>query len=104
MWQMIDCDRAIRAFAPKIFHVHFKDIKLLRDRLAEYGTMAYPLDIMVPKIPGLGDVDWAHSCLRLPRRALTVTLASRSKIALLSRAASACLRASNNPIGTCASL
>ena len=20
--------------------------------------MAYPLDIMVPKIPGLGDVDW----------------------------------------------
>ena len=58
VWQMIDCDRAIRAFAPKIFHVHFKDIKLLRDRLAEYGTMAYPLDIMVPKIPGLGDVDW----------------------------------------------
>ena len=38
--------------------MHFKDIKLLRDRLAEYGTMAYPLDIMVPKIPGLGDVDW----------------------------------------------
>ena len=58
VWQMIDCDRAIREFAPKIFHVHFKDIKLLRDRLAEYGTMAYPLDIMVPKIPGLGDVDW----------------------------------------------
>lgn len=58
VWQMIDCDRAIRAFAPKIFHVHFKDIKLLRDRLAEYGTMAYPLDIMVPKIPGLGDVNW----------------------------------------------
>lgn len=58
VWQMVDCDRAIREFAPKIFHVHFKDIKLLRDRLAECGTMAYPLDIMVPKIPGLGDVDW----------------------------------------------
>ena len=37
----------------------FKDIKLKPEELARRGTMAYPLDIMEPKIPGLGDVDWA---------------------------------------------
>ena len=59
VWQGIDCAGAIRAFADKIFHVHFKDIKLKPEELAWRGTMAYPLDIMEPKIPGLGDVDWA---------------------------------------------
>ena len=58
IWQQIDCSAAIRDFAPKLFHVHSKDIKLLPHELARRGTMAYPLDIMVPKIPGLGDVDW----------------------------------------------
>lgn len=47
--------------------------------------MAYPLDIMVPKIPGLGDVDWGAFVSALTEAALTVTLASRSKIALLSQ-------------------
>lgn len=59
VWQMIDCGTAIREFAPKIFHVHFKDIKMKTAELARRGTMAYPLDIMDPKIPGLGDVDWS---------------------------------------------
>ena len=27
----------------------------IRDRV---GVMAYPLDFMSPKLPGLGDVDW----------------------------------------------
>ena len=28
------------------------------EKLAECGVLAYPLDYMSPKIPGLGDVDW----------------------------------------------
>lgn len=28
------------------------------ERLKEVGTMAYPLEFMSPKLPGLGDVDW----------------------------------------------
>jgi sugar phosphate isomerase/epimerase len=58
VWQMIDYIKPLYEFKDKIFHVHFKDIKLFRDKLDQVGIMAYPLDFMSPKIPGLGDVDW----------------------------------------------
>ena len=60
VWQMIDYIRPIYAFKDKIFHVHIKDIKLLPDKLDQVGTMAYPLDFMIPKLPGLGDVQWGR--------------------------------------------
>ncbi|GAP12666.1 sugar phosphate isomerase/epimerase [Longilinea arvoryzae] len=59
VWQMMDYTRPLYEFKDKIFHVHFKDIKLFPDRLNEVGTMAYPLDYMSPKLPGLGDVNWS---------------------------------------------
>ena len=58
VWQMIDYIQPIYDFKDKIFHVHYKDIKLYPDRLQQVGIMAYPLDFMSPKLPGLGDVDW----------------------------------------------
>ena len=58
VWQMIDYIKPIYEFKDKIFHVHFKDIKLYRDKLDQVGVMAYPLEYMSPKIPGYGDVDW----------------------------------------------
>lgn len=58
VWQQMDYLAAVRDYAPKIFRVHFKDIKVLGDELARRGVMAYPLEVMRPKIPGLGDVDW----------------------------------------------
>lgn len=58
VWQMIDYIKPIYEFKDKIFHVHYKDIKVYRDRLNDCGIMAYPLDFMSPKLPGLGDVDW----------------------------------------------
>lgn len=58
VWQMMDYIKPLYEFREKIFHVHFKDIKLYKDRLDEHGVMAYPLDFMAPKLPGLGDVDW----------------------------------------------
>lgn len=58
VWQMIDYIKPIYEFKDKIFHVHYKDIKLYPDRLNDCGIMAYPLDFMSPKLPGLGDVDW----------------------------------------------
>ena len=58
VWQMIDYIQPIYEFRDKIFHVHYKDIKVYKDRLNDCGIMAYPLDFMSPKLPGLGDVDW----------------------------------------------
>lgn len=60
VWQMIDYIQPIYEFKEKIFHVHYKDIKVYTERLKECGVMAYPLDFMSPKLPGLGDVDWGR--------------------------------------------
>lgn len=58
VWQMMDYIKPIYQFKDKIFHVHYKDIKVYQDKLEKYGSMAYPLQYMSPKLPGLGDVDW----------------------------------------------
>lgn len=60
VWQMMDYIEPLYRYKEKIFHVHFKDIKLYQDKLARVGVMAYPLDFMAPKLPGLGDVDWSR--------------------------------------------
>lgn len=59
VWQMMDYIKPIYEFKDKIFHVHYKDIKLYRDKLDGCGIMAYPLDYMQPKLPGLGDINWS---------------------------------------------
>ena len=58
VWQQIDYIRPLYEFKDKIFHVHYKDIKVYQDKLADVGIMATPLEYMSPKLPGLGDVDW----------------------------------------------
>lgn len=58
IWQQIDYIKPLYEFKDKIFHVHYKDIKIYQDKLDDYGIMAYPLSYMAPKLPGLGDVDW----------------------------------------------
>lgn len=58
VWQMIDYIKPIYKYKDKIFHVHYKDIKVYREKLDQVGITAYPLDYMSPKLPGLGDVDW----------------------------------------------
>ncbi len=60
VWQMMDYIQPIYEFRDKLFHIHFKDIKLFPDKLSQVGTMAYPLDYMSPKLPGLGDVSWSR--------------------------------------------
>lgn len=59
VWQQMDYIRPLYEFKDRIFHVHYKDIKLFPDKLAEVGVMAYPLQYMAPKLPGLGDVNWS---------------------------------------------
>jgi sugar phosphate isomerase/epimerase len=58
VWQFMDSPRHIREFAQRIFHVHAKDARILRERLGEVGILATPLEFHQPKLPGLGDVPW----------------------------------------------
>ena len=58
VWQGLDYLQTVYEFKDKLFHIHFKDIKLYPKKLKQCGVLAYPLDYMSPKIPGLGDVDW----------------------------------------------
>lgn len=58
IWQQIDYIKPLYEFRDKIFHVHCKDIKLFPDKLNDVGVLAYPLEYMSPKLPGLGDVNW----------------------------------------------
>ncbi|MGG5371588.1 sugar phosphate isomerase/epimerase family protein [Enterococcus sp. AZ196] len=58
VWQHIDYIEPIYEFKDKLFHIHYKDIKLYPNKLKEVGIMATPLEYMSPKLPGLGDVDW----------------------------------------------
>lgn len=58
VWQQIDYIAPLYEFKDKIFHVHYKDIKLYPEKLKDVGVMGTPLQFMSPKLPGLGDVDW----------------------------------------------
>lgn len=60
VWQQMDYIKPIHEFKEKLFHVHFKDIKVYQDKLDQVGILATPLSYMSPKLPGLGDVDWGR--------------------------------------------
>ena len=97
VWQMIDYIKPLYEFKDKIFHVHYKDIKLYQDKLADVGTMATPLQYMSPKLPGLGDVDWGkyvsaltdigytgYTCIEVEDKAFENSLEDAKKAVILS--------------------
>jgi sugar phosphate isomerase/epimerase len=60
VWQFMDYVKPIYEFRNRIFHVHIKDAKVMRDQLDDVGVLATPLSFHRPKLPGLGDVDWGR--------------------------------------------
>lgn len=58
IWQQIDYIAPLYEFKERIYHVHYKDIKVYSEKLKDVGVMATPLEYMAPKVPGLGDVNW----------------------------------------------
>ena len=58
VWQMIDPSRFIREFGPAILHAHAKDLMIDRDGLYERGILSEGIGWQVPRMPGLGEVDW----------------------------------------------
>lgn len=60
VWQMMDHCQPLVEFAPRIFHVHAKDVRVDRHKLNEVGIMAHPLQYHTPKLPGLGEIAWGR--------------------------------------------
>jgi sugar phosphate isomerase/epimerase len=60
VWQLIDCERAIYEFGARIFHVHGKDVEIRADGLYDWGVMSAGVGWQVPRLCGLGQVDWAR--------------------------------------------
>lgn len=60
VWQHIDYLKPLREFKDRLFHVHAKDVRIDRERLDDVGILATPLEYHVPKLPGLGEVDWGR--------------------------------------------
>jgi len=92
VWQFMDYIKPIYEFKDRIFHVHIKDAKVLRDQLDDVGILATPLSFHRPKLPGLGDVDWGRffsaltdigyngaACVEVEDRAYEGSLAKRKK-------------------------
>ncbi|MDE0307363.1 MAG: sugar phosphate isomerase/epimerase [Albidovulum sp.] len=58
VYQMIDIDRFIREFGRNMVHVHAKDLMIDAEGLYERGILSAGMGWQIPRMPGLGDVDW----------------------------------------------
>ena len=98
VWLMIDQERFIREFGPHILHFQAKDLMIDRDGLYERGTLSAGIGWQVPRLPGLGDVDWARDLLgRSTAPAMTATSSSSTRIAASRRPTSWSSAASCSP-------
>lgn len=98
VWQQIDYIKPIYEFKDRIFHVHYKDIKIYKEKLEDVGVMATPLQYMSPKLPGLGDVDWgkyvsaltdigykSYTCVEVEDKAFEGSLEDVKKSVIISK-------------------
>jgi sugar phosphate isomerase/epimerase len=58
--QMIDYERVVYEFADKIFHVHAKDLQIDREGLYQNGVLSQGMGWQIPRLPGLGDINWGR--------------------------------------------
>jgi sugar phosphate isomerase/epimerase len=60
VWLMIDYVRVVYEFKDRIFHVHAKDLRIDREQLYQNGVLSMGMGWEIPRLPGLGDVNWAQ--------------------------------------------
>jgi sugar phosphate isomerase/epimerase len=60
VWLMIDYERAVYDFGDRIFHAHAKDLEIRREGLYRHGSFSGGIGWQVPRLPGLGEVDWSR--------------------------------------------
>ena len=59
VWQMIDIDAAIEEFGSRFYHVHAKDLQIDHGGLYDHGILSLGMGWQIPRLPGLGEVDWS---------------------------------------------
>ncbi len=62
VWQHMDYLAPLREFKDRIFHVHAKDVRIETHKLNDVGILALPTQYHVPKLPGMGEVNWGKFC------------------------------------------
>jgi sugar phosphate isomerase/epimerase len=60
VWLMIDIESAIEEFGSRFYHFQAKDVMIDSEGLYENGTLSSGIGWQIPRLPGLGDVDWAR--------------------------------------------
>lgn len=96
--QGMDYVKPMLDYKDKLFHLHFKDITIVKEKLNEYGYFAPPNKFSVPKIPGHGDINWGkfvagaydsgfrgYACIEVEDRNFEESLESRKKSLSISR-------------------
>jgi len=58
IWQFIDYVRAVYEFKDRLFHVHAKDLRIDYEQLYQRGVTSLGMGWQIPRLPGLGDVNW----------------------------------------------
>lgn len=71
VWLMIDIERVVREFGSKVHFVQAKDVLIDTEGLYENGTISSGIGWQVPRLPGLGDVDWSRFIGALHRAGYT---------------------------------
>lgn len=56
--QMIDTRRFLKEFGAHVLHFQAKDLMIDRDGLYERGVFSLGMGWQIPRVPGLGEVDW----------------------------------------------
>ena len=98
IWQMMDYVKPIFEFRDRLFHVHLKDARVLRERINEVGILTTPLNLHTPKLPGLGDIEWGKffsalyevgykgpACIEVEDKSFEGSLENRKTALILSR-------------------
>ena len=60
VWQMIDIQTAVEEFGERFYHVHAKDLEIDQRGLYEHGILSQGMGWQIPRLPGLGEVDWGE--------------------------------------------
>ncbi|MFV0381198.1 MAG: sugar phosphate isomerase/epimerase family protein [Breznakia sp.] len=85
-------------FKDRLYHLHFKDLTVDRDKLDNYGYLVPPNIFTIPKLPGQGDIQWGkfittaldagfhgYASIEIEDRNFEIDLKSRKKALIISK-------------------